>query len=258
MIKGLICAGGSGTRMGELCRVTNKHLIPVGSWPMIYYPLNTLQRAGIKKTMLVTGPGHAGGFIDLLGDGVVRERFSDKLLFDMELTYRLQREAGGIAQAVALARDFVSPKEKFVVILGDNIFQDDIRPYLEKFEKMPYGHSMILLKTVKDPERFGVAELDADAKIKKLIEKPGVLSSETTPSKLAITGVYFFDDSVFEIIDNLEPSQRGELEITDVSKQYLAQDKLHYAIIDGWWKDVGKPEAIEEVVELLKKFPIKP
>lgn len=271
MIKGLICAGGSGTRMGELCRITNKHLIPVGNWPMVYYPMTTLQKIGIQKVMIVTGPGHAGGFIDLLGDGTVTERFSEKLLFNLELTYRLQSQAGGIAQAIALAEDFIRPQEKFVVILGDNIFQEDLSLYAAEFEALPPGHSLILLKTVTDPERFGVAELanlaqntvpqsrkiDPLGKIQRLIEKPGVLSSETTPSKLAVTGVYFFDDSIFDIIKNLKPSSRGELEITDVNKEYLAQDKLHYAIIDGWWKDVGKPEAIEEVVELLKNSPIK-
>src|SRR5919201_5427138 len=169
-MKGLLCAGGSATRLAELTRVTNKHLLPVGSWPMVYYPLQLLQRVGVREVLLVTGQQHAGDFIDLLGDGRVKARASDELLFDLDLTYKVQTEPGGIAQVVGMARDFAAG-DSLVVCLGDNIFEYAQSDALRSWD----GGAMVFAKEVPDPENFGVVAYDDDGRVKDIVEKAGVV-----------------------------------------------------------------------------------
>lgn len=221
-MKGIILAGGTGSRLYPLTKVTNKHLLPVGRKPMIFYPLEKLIKAGITDIMVVTGIEHIGAVVSLLGSG--RE-------FGCEFTYRVQDEAGGIAQALGLAEKFCG-NDKMVVILGDNIFEDDIKNYVERFKKQPSG-AMILIKEVKTPERFGVVEFK-DGKIVSIEEKP-----RKPKSNFCVTGIYFYDSSVFSVIRSLKPSQRGELEITDVNNYYLKIGQLEYDILRGWWTDAG-------------------
>jgi glucose-1-phosphate thymidylyltransferase len=236
-MKGLICAGGTATRLEELTRVTNKHLLPVGRWPMVYYPLQLLERVGVHEVLLVTGQQHAGDFIDLLGDGRVRARGSDDLLFDLDLTYKVQVEAGGIAQVVGMARDFAGD-DKLVVCLGDNIFEyaqtDAIASWNEG--------AVVFAKDVPDPENFGVVAYDDAGGVKDIVEKAGVVDKryDAPPSSDAVVGLYCYPPGVFEIIDTLEPSSRGELEITDVNREYARRGELDVRRVDGWWHDGGK------------------
>ncbi len=234
-MKGVILAGGIGTRMLPLTRVTNKHLLPVYNKVMIQYPLQTLIDAGIKDILVVSGPGHAGHFLNFLGSG--RE-------FGVNLTYEIQDEAGGIAQALGLAEDFAD-NGKIVVVLGDNIFEDNIKYAVEEFEKMKEG-AIVFLKEVKDPERFGVAELSGD-RIIGIEEKP-----KNPKSNYATTGLYMYDNSVFDIIKTLKPSGRGELEITDVNNAYLKQGKLKYFILKGFWSDAGTFESLYRASTLVR------
>ncbi len=238
-MKGLICAGGTATRLQELTRVTNKHLLPVGSWPMVYYPLQLLQRVGVTEVLLVTGQQHAGDFIDLLGDGRVRARAGDDLLFDVDLSYKVQVEAGGIAQVVGMARDFARG-EKLVVCLGDNIFEHAHADAITAWGADGDG-ALVFVKDVPDPENFGVVAYDGD-KVVDLVEKAGVVDTryESPPSSDAIVGLYCYPPDVFEIIDTLEPSSRGELEITDVNRAYVERGKLEVERVRGWWHDGGK------------------
>ena len=229
-MKGIILAGGTGSRLYPLTKVTNKHLLPVYNKPMIYYPLFTLKEAGITNVLIVSGKGHAGDFLELLGSGA---------RLGMKISYEVQEEAGGIAQALSLCEDFAN-NEKIVVILGDNIFENSIADAVNEFKVQPRG-SQVFLKKVKNPEAYGVAELDGDI-IKSIIEKP------TDPaSNMAVTGLYMYDPQVFDVIKGLSPSQRNELEITDVNNYYLDQKTLSYNIIDGFWGDSG--ESFDSLME---------
>jgi glucose-1-phosphate thymidylyltransferase len=236
-VKGLICAGGSATRLAELTRVTNKHLLPVGSWPMVYYPLQLLQRVGVREVLLVTGQQHAGDFIDLLGNGRVRTRGGDELLFDLDLTYKVQVEPGGIAQVVGMARDFAAG-DRLVVCLGDNIFEHAQREAIESWE----DGALVFVKEVPDPESFGVVVYDGDGRVTDIVEKAGTVDKryDSSPSNDAVVGLYCYPPDVFDIVDGLEPSSRGELEITDVNRVYAQQSRLSVRQVEGWWHDGGK------------------
>ena len=226
-MKGIILAGGYGTRLKPCTSVTNKHLLPVYDKPMIYYPLKTLKNGGIKDIMVLTGNEHAGDFINLLGNG--KE-------IGGNLTYRTQSGAGGIAEALGLCADFVD-KDPMVVILGDNIFTDDIKKYIDEY-KRDYNNAVVFLKEVPDPSRFGVAIVH-DGFIKNIIEKPMLPTSN-----LAVTGLYFYNSSVWHIINNLTPSARGELEITDVNNWYIKNSMMKYNIVKGFWSDAGTVESL--------------
>jgi len=222
-LKGVVLAGGLGTRLYPLTKVTNKHLLPVYNKPMIYYPILTLVEAGIKDILIVTGGNSAGDFLRLLGNG--------KEFGLSHLSFVYQEGEGGIAAALSLAEYFCE-NDKIVVILGDNIVEKSIKKEVEIFEKQEKG-ARILLKEVENPERFGVAEIK-DGKIVRIIEKP-----KNPPSNFVVTGIYMYDNQVFDIIRTLKPSERGELEITDVNNRYLEMGQLTYGILDGWWTDAG-------------------
>lgn len=227
-MKGIILAGGLGSRLRPLTKVTNKHLLPIYDKPMIYYPIETLVKAGIKDIMIVTGGTSAGDFLRLLGNG------SEFGLKDIYYTY--QEGEGGIADALRLCEHFAEGS-RVAVILGDNIIQDDISPYVRKFEQQDSG-ARILLKRVDDPQRFGVPELDGE-RIVRIEEKP------TEPkSDYAVTGIYMYDRRVFDFIRRLKPSGRGELEITDVNNHYIREGDMHYDILNGWWTDAGTFESL--------------
>ena len=224
----MILAGGLGRRLYPLTKITNKHLLPVHSKPMIFYPLQTLINAGIDDILIVTGGNHAGDFLRLLGNG--KE-------FGLEhINYTYQEGEGGIAEALGLAEHFADG-DKVVVILGDNVIEGNIIRQASSFRKQKEG-AKILLKEIPDPERFGVPEI-VDDEIVKIEEKP-----KTPKSNFAVTGIYMYDDKVFDIIRTLTPSARGELEITDVSNVYIEQGKMTYDILDGWWSDAGTFESL--------------
>jgi glucose-1-phosphate thymidylyltransferase len=236
-MKGLVCAGGRATRLEELTRVTNKHLLPVGRWPMVYYPLQLLQRAGVREVLLVTGQQHAGQFIDLLGNGHVRSRNGDEVLFDLDLSYKVQVEPGGIAQVVGMARDFAAG-EKLVVCLGDNIFE---HAHADAIASWGDG-ALVFVKDVPDPENFGVVVYGEDGAVTDIVEKAGNVDTryDAPPSSDAVVGLYCYPPDVYEIIATLEPSSRGELEITDVNRAYAGQGRLAVQRVEGWWHDGGK------------------
>jgi glucose-1-phosphate thymidylyltransferase len=235
-MKGLIAAGGTATRLEELTRVTNKHLLPVGRWPMVYYPLQLLQRAGVREVLLVTGQQHAGQFIDLLGNGRVESRSGERL-FDLDLSYKVQVEAGGIAQVVGMARDFAAG-EQLVVCLGDNIFEHAQADAISSWNE----GAVVFVKEVPDPENFGVVVYDGDMNVTDIVEKAGTVDTryDTSPSNDAVVGLYCYPPDVFEIIDGLAPSNRGELEITDVNRVYAHRGDLAVHRVEGWWHDGGK------------------
>jgi glucose-1-phosphate thymidylyltransferase len=236
-MKGLIAAGGNATRLEELTRVTNKHLLPVGHWPMVYYPLQLLQRAGVHEVLIVTGQQHAGQFIDLLGNGHVRSRSGDDMLFELDLSYKVQTEAGGIAQVVGMARDFAKD-EQLVVCLGDNIFENAQSSAIAAWD----DGAMVFVKEVPDPENFGVVVYDGGMSVTDIVEKAGRVDTryDAPPSKDAVVGLYCYPPDVFEIIDTLAPSNRGELEITDVNRVYAQRGDLTVHRVEGWWHDGGK------------------
>jgi glucose-1-phosphate thymidylyltransferase len=250
--KGLIAAGGEATRLGELTRVVNKHLLPVGAWPMIYYPLQLLQLAGVEEVMIVTGQGHAGQLIDMLGDGRMTQRGTSEPLFDLELTYKVQVEAGGIAQVVGMAESFAG-EDDLVVCLGDNIFEYAEAAAISSFVDGDDG-AAVFVKEVPDPERFGVVVYDDDGKVVDLAEKAGVVDKrfDSPPSKDAVVGLYCYDADVFPLIHDLEPSSRGELEITDVNRTYAQRGKLSVKRVQGWWHDAGTHEALSELGALVE------
>jgi glucose-1-phosphate thymidylyltransferase len=239
-MKGLVCAGGEATRLGELTRVVNKHLLPVGKWPMIYYPLQLLQLGGIRDVLVVTGKGHAGQMIDLLGDGRLAARDSRAPLLDLDLTYKVQTEAGGIAQVVGMARDFARG-EQLVVVLGDNIFQHSHAAEIGAWGAGD-GGAQIFVKDVPDPENFGVVVYGDDGRVTDIVEKAGVVDMrfDRPPTSDAVVGLYCFPADVFDVIDGLEPSSRGELEITDVNRHYAHAGRLDVVRVRGWWEDAGK------------------
>ena len=222
-MKGIVLAGGLGSRLHPLTKVTNKHLLPVYNKPMIYYPVEKLVEAGLRDLMIVTGGTSAGDFMRLLGSG---RDFGLK-----SLSYAYQEGEGGIAHALSLTENFAAGG-KVAIILGDNIIEDDVSVFAEKFKKQKKG-ARILLKEVDDAHRFGVAEIK-NGKIKEIIEKP-----KKPKSKLAVTGLYFYDSEVYEIIRTLKPSARGELEITDVNNAYLKMGHLEYDVMKGFWTDAG-------------------
>jgi glucose-1-phosphate thymidylyltransferase len=221
-IKGIVLAGGTGSRLYPLTKVTNKHLLPVGREPMIFHPVKKLLGAGIAEIMIITGTEHMGDVVGQLGSG--RE-------FGAEFTYRVQDEAGGIAQALGLCENFVG-NDRLCVILGDNIFEADLAPIASAFAKQPKG-ARICLKTVPDPHRYGVATISGD-KIVRIQEKP-----KQPESNMAVTGIYFFDADVFRIVKTLKPSARGELEITDVNNAYIEAGTMEFGTLEGFWTDAG-------------------
>ncbi|AKB29614.1 Glucose-1-phosphate thymidylyltransferase [Methanosarcina siciliae T4/M] len=233
-MKGVILAGGTGSRLYPLTKVTNKHLLPVYDKPMIYYPLQTLISAGIKEIMIVSGRGHAGHFLELLGSGSE---------FGVHFTYEIQEEAGGIAQALSFAEDFADGDD-ITVILGDNIFQDSIKGEVSAFK----GGAKIFLKKVTDAHRFGVAELEGNRVI-GIEEKPA-----NPKSNFAVTGLYIYDYEVFDAIKTLRPSGRGELEITDVNNYYINKDTMGYRVLEGFWSDAGTFESLFRASELVRNL----
>ena len=229
-MKGVILAGGLGTRLHPLTIVTNKHHLPIYNKPMIYYPLQTLIDGGIKDTLIICGPEHSGNFLNLLKSGKQ---------FGVNIRYEIQDKPGGIAHALALAEDFANG-DNITVILGDNIYEDNF--VLLDFKK----GARIFLKKVSDPERFGVAELKNE-KIINIIEKP-----KQPISNYAVTGLYQYDNRVFEIIKKLKPSDRGELEITDVNNAYLKNNELQFSLVRGYWTDAGTIETLVRASDLVR------
>ena len=233
-MKGIILAGGTGTRLYPLTRVTNKHLLPIGKEPMIYHSIKQLVSADIASILIVTSKEHMGDVVNLLGSGEE---------FGCDFTYKVQEKAGGIAHALALAEDFAND-ESIAVILGDNIFEYSIKQYKDNFLKQKDG-ARVLLKEVGDPERYGIAALD-EYHVLSIEEKPN-----NPKTNFAVVGMYFYDNKVFNIIQNLTPSERGELEITSVNNAYIKLNELKYDIVKGRWTDAGTFESITEANEIL-------
>lgn len=234
-MKGVVLAGGLGTRLHPLTKVTNKHLLPVYDQPMIYYPIKTLINAGIDDIMIVTGGNSAGDFLKLLGNG---RDFGLK-----HLNYAYQEGEGGIADALGLVEHFAD-EEAVCVVLGDNIIEGNIRVAADDYLRQGKG-SKILLKKVHDPQRFGVPELDG-TRVIRIEEKP-----DDPKSDFAVIGIYFYDPSVFEIIKTLKPSGRGELEITDVNNHYIVRGEMTWGELDGWWTDAGTFESLLHATNLV-------
>ncbi|WP_223596642.1 sugar phosphate nucleotidyltransferase [Neobacillus bataviensis] len=230
-MKAVILAGGTGTRLQPLTKIINKHLLPVGFHPMIYWSLNRLKLAGINEILIVINQKDLDSFLELLGNG---EELGVKLSYSIQ-----EKQGSGIANALKCARSFVD--DKFLLLLGDNLFDDDLSPFIEDFRKGEY-EAKVLLKEVNDPERFGVAILnEINHSIEMIIEKP-----KNPKSRYCVTGIYFYDSHVFELIDSLQPSSRGELEITDLNNLYIQKKGLHYDILKNWWLDAGTYEALFE------------
>jgi len=234
-MKGVVLAGGTGSRLSPLTKVTNKHLLPVGRTPMIYHPIGKLTEAGVEEILVVTGVEHMGEVVTLLGSG--RD-------LGCRLTYKIQDGAGGIAQALGLAEGFASGGP-VCVILGDNVFESPMVKMVSAFERQRKG-ARLVLKKVPDAARFGVAEVVGGA-IVGIEEKP-----REPRSDLAVTGIYFYDARVYDIIRTLKPSARGELEITDVNNAYLARGELQWDLLEGWWTDAGTFESLMKANELVR------
>ncbi len=237
-IRGVVLAGGKGTRLGQLTKVTNKHLLPVGDVPMVYHPLYKMIGAGLKDILIVSGTEHMGDFVELLGSGKDHK---------CSLTYRVQDEAGGIAQALGLASTFCAGLRS-LVILGDNIFESSVKPLVDAAEKHP-DWAWIGLKQVPDPGRYGVAELDGD-RVLSIEEKPA-----NPKSDFAVIGIYIYPPDVFEVIRTLKPSGRGELEITDVNNYYLKEGRMGYSSLDGYWTDAGTLDSLQFANQLVREKP---
>lgn len=234
-MKGIILAGGTGSRLYPLTQAMNKHLLPVGRYPMIIHAINKLKRANIEEILLVSGREHLGSMIHLLGSGQE---------WGISLTYKVQDQPAGIAQALGLAESFANGKP-ITVILGDNVFSDDILPYVMNFRNQAKG-AKVLLKEVKDPERYGVAMITGN-KIVSIEEKP-----HKPKSRYAVTGIYMYDNQVFDIIKTIKPSGRGELEITDVNHAYLERGQLTFDFLHGWWIDAGTHDSFFLANQLAK------
>lgn len=234
MKKGLILAGGTGSRLLPLTRVTNKHLLPVYDQPMIFFPLRTLLDAGISDIMIISGPDHLGDITELLGSGQE---------WGARFTYRVQEKALGIAHGIALAEDFAAG-ESIAVILGDNIFQDSFADSIQSFE----SGARIFLKEVSDPQRFGVATLDG-TRVTKITEKPA-----NPESNFVQTGLYLYDSRAFEAIRNQQPSARGELEVTDLNNWYVQRGEMDAAFLDGFWSDAGTIESLFAASQLVRSL----
>jgi glucose-1-phosphate thymidylyltransferase len=233
MMRAVVLAGGTGTRLHPLTELMNKHLLPIGYYPMIHYAMNKLSEAGIREALLITGKQSAGQFAAYLGGGES---------WGIRLTYKIQEQPGGIAQALSLAEDYIRPGEKFVVLLGDNLFEAPLSPYVEQYRKQPSG-ALVLLKNVPDPSRYGVPVLK-DGRIVSIEEKPAGAASP-----YCVTGIYMYDSEVFSIIRSIRPSARGELEITDVNNVYAAKGELAFSILDGWWTDAGTHRSLFEAAK---------
>ena len=233
-LRGVVLAGGTGSRLFPLTKVTNKHLLPVGREPMIVHPVKKLVEAGIREILIVTGTEHMGAVVGLLGSG--KE-------MGCEFTYRVQDEAGGIAQALGLAKRF-GRGGRLAVILGDNIFERSIAGFADAYRRQPSG-AKILVQEVDDPGRYGVAVTEGE-KVVRIVEKP-----KQPPSRLAVTGIYFYDETVHDIIAKLRPSGRGELEITDVNNAYIERGDLTFDVLPGWWTDAGTFESLHHANELM-------
>ena len=236
-MKGVVLAGGTGSRLNPLTRVTNKHLLPIFDKPMVYYPIQTLVNAGIEEILLVTGGKNAGDFLRLLGNG---REFGLK-----HLNYTYQEGEGGIAEALGLAEYFAAG-EPICVILGDNIIESNVCAAVDNFRKQKQG-AKILLKEVTDAQRFGVAEIKGDH-VLGIEEKP-----KHPKSNYAVIGIYLYDATVFQKIRRLKPSGRGELEITDVNNFYIEENKLTYEVLDGWWTDAGTFESLKHATDLVER-----
>ncbi len=234
-LSGIVLAGGTGSRLYPLTKVTNKHLLPVGRYPMIYHPLMRLQEAGIERVAVVTSPEHMGDVVNLLGSGRA---------LGLDLTYRVQDQPGGIAQALGLCENFAGGKP-FLVALGDNVLEDSLSREADIFRQQKSG-ARILLKAVHDPERYGVPRFEGDH-IVEIIEKP-----PAPPSEYAVTGLYFYDAQVFDFIRTLSPSRRGEYEISDLNSAYATRSSLAYGILEGWWGDAGTLEGWHEANTLAR------
>jgi glucose-1-phosphate thymidylyltransferase len=237
-VRGVVLAGGKGTRLGELTKVTNKHLLPVGGWPMVYHPMKKLIGAGIKDILLVSGTEHMGDFVELLGSGHDH---------DCSLTYRVQDQAGGIAQALGLAEIFAHDARS-VVILGDNIFEDSIASLIARSNERP-DWAWVALKRVPDPGRYGVAELKGE-RVVSIEEKPAHPRSD-----YAVAGIYIYPPDVFDVIKTLKPSRRGELEITDVNRYYLERERLGSTVLEGYWTDAGTLDSLLHANQLVREQP---
>jgi len=233
-MKGIILAGGKGTRLYPLTKVTNKHLLPVGKEPMIFNPIKQLVSAEIKEILIVTSTEHMGDIVNLLGSG--KE-------FGVDFTYKVQETSGGIADALRLGKNFAN-KERIVVVLGDNIATKSIKPYVDNFKKQKSG-ARILLKEVSDPTRYGIAALD-EKKIVEIDEKPGV-----PKTNFAVIGYYMYDEKVFEFIKRQKPSERGEYEITDLNNEYIKLGEMEYNILEGDWTDAGTFESLQIANQML-------
>ncbi len=241
-MKGVVLAGGLGTRLYPLTKITNKHLLPIYDEPMIYYPIKALVEAGIEDIMIVCGGNLAGEFLRLLGNGA---EFGLK-----HLNYTYQEREGGIAEALGLCKHFVDG-DKAVVFLGDNIIGESLASAVDEFARQD-GGARILLREVEDPTDYGVAKFDEHNNIVEIIEKP-----EVPPSKFAVVGIYMYDSQVFDIIETLKPSNRGELEITDVNNAYLKMGKLHYSVLKDFWADAGASiEAYFDTIRIVREHKI--
>ncbi len=237
-MKAVLLAGGTGTRLQPLTNLMNKHLLPVGDRPMIDHAIAKLKEAGITDIMLVTGRSSAGLFTSYLGSGKDAE---------VSLTYRIQEEAGGIAQALSLAEPYIGQDDKFIVLLGDNLYEEPLRPHIEAFRRQPSG-ALVLLKRVEDPARYGVPIFDPTGRrIDRIEEKPLQPASD-----LCVTGIYMYGSDVFDRIKRVRPSSRGELEITDVNNAYAADGQLAHRILTGWWTDAGTFDSLHEAAILMR------
>ncbi|WP_340598677.1 sugar phosphate nucleotidyltransferase [Priestia megaterium] len=237
-MKGVILAGGNGTRLNPFTKIINKHLLPVGPYPMIYWSLMKLKNAGIEDILLITHQDHLADFKLVLGNGEC---------LNISIQYEIQPYAGGISHGLLYAKKFVG-KEKFVLMLGDNIFEDSLVPYVRNFNNQLKG-AKILLKSVEDPERYGIANIDKVTKqITSIIEKP-----KTPSSNLCVTGIYMYDYNIFHYIEKLSMSTRGELEITDINNIYISKKELSYEILRGWWIDAGTHQSLYKANQLIQK-----
>ncbi len=234
-MKGVILAGGTGSRLSPLTKVINKHLLPVGREPMICHGVEKFRDAGVEDIIIVISKHSSGLYTELLGSG------KD---WGVSISYRIQEEAGGIAQALSLAEPLLIPGEKFVVLLGDNLFEDSLTPFVHAFRQQPAG-ARVFLKKVHDPQRYGVPILQGQ-RIISIEEKPSLPKSE-----YCVTGIYMYDSGVFDVIRNIEPSERGELEITDVNNVYAERGHLAYDILAGWWTDAGTFQSLYQAGGLL-------
>jgi glucose-1-phosphate thymidylyltransferase len=238
-MKGIILAGGTGSRLSPVTKVINKHLLPVGNYPMIFWSIFKLKEAGITDLLIVTNYLDIPDFYRLLGTGEV---------MGVNINYQIQTGAKGIADAVYLGKDFVKD-EPFIVILGDNLFKDSLIEYIEKFQEQRCG-AKVLLKNVSDPERYGIATIDKEKKlIKSIIEKP-----KNPVTNYCVVGVYMFDSKVFQYINKVVPSDRGELEITDVNNQYIMDNCLTYDFLNEWWIDAGTYDAFYKANQLIREY----